>query len=97
MIAVISTSSCDKVPVIICDECHKEIEDIDMAIAAMPASKEFTEEIQQVLHVHKANCFDMLEKREGEYLPWLELHEYLLMLSQHYKVTSHESPNQMTL
>jgi len=82
MIAAISTINGDRVPIIICDECHKELEDIEMAIAAMPASQEFTEEIQQVLHIHKTNCFDVLEIREGEFLPWLELQEYLFLLSQ---------------
>lgn len=88
MIAAINTSSGDRVPVIICDECHKDIEDIEMAIAVMPPSEEFAGEIYQVLHIHKANCYDALEKREGECLPWLELQEYLLLLNQYCKANT---------
>jgi len=86
MIAAMSTISGDRVPVIICDECHEVIEDVTMAMAAMPASEGTHGVIQQVLHIHKVNCHEALEEREGKCLPWLELHDYLVSLADVVKV-----------
>jgi len=66
MIAAMNTMSGDRVPIIICDECHKVIEDVTMAMAAMPASEGPPGEIQQVLRIHKTNCHEALEEREGK-------------------------------
>ena len=88
MIAAINTTSGDRVPVIICDECHEVIEDVTMAMAAMLASEGPPGEVQQVLHVHKANCHEALEEREGKCLPWLELQDYLVSLADAVKFTS---------
>ena len=88
MIAAMNTISDDRVPVIVCDECHEVIEDVTMAMAVMPASEGLYGVIQQVLHVHKANCYESLEEREGKCLPWLELHDYLVSLADVVKFTS---------
>ena len=88
MIAAMNTISGDRVPVIICDECHEVIEDVAMAMAATPASEGPPGEIQQVLHIHKTNCHEALEEREGKCLPWLELQDYLASLADVVKFTS---------
>jgi len=86
MIAAMSTISGDRVPVIICDECHEVIEDVTMAMAVMPASEGTHGVIQQVLHIHKTNCHEALEEREGKCLPWMELQDYLVSLASVVKV-----------
>ena len=87
MIAAMNTISGDRVPFIICDECHEVREDVTMAMAVMPASEGPPGEIQQVLHIHKANCYEALEEREGKCLPWLELQGYLVSLANVVKFT----------
>ena len=82
MIAAIYTAGGGRIPVVMCDECHEVIEDFDLAMAVMPASEGTVGEIQQVLHVHKAICYDLLETRQGMPLPWMELQEYLLLLNR---------------
>jgi len=86
MIAAINTISGDRVPVVVCDECHEVIEDVTMAMAVMPASEGLHGVIQQVLHIHKANCHEALEEREEKCLPWLELQDYLVSLADVVKV-----------
>ena len=86
MIAAMNTIIGDRVPVIICDECHEVIEDVTMAMAVMPASEGPHGVIQQVLHIHKDNCHEALEEREGKCLPWLELQDYLVSLVDVVKV-----------
>ena len=73
MIPAINTICGDRVPVIICDEYHEAIEDVTMAMAAMPASEGPHGVIQQVLHIHKDNCHEALEERECKCLPWLTI------------------------
>ena len=86
MIAAMNTISGDRVPVVVCDECHEVIEDVTMAMAVMPASEGLHGVILQVLHIHKANCHDALEEREEKCLPWLELQDYLVSLADVVKV-----------
>ena len=90
MIAAMSTISGDRVPVIVCDECHEVIEDVTMAMAVMPANEGLHGVIQQVLHVHKVNCHEALENREGKCLPWLELQDYLTSLADVVKFAEDE-------
>ena len=81
MIAATTTPNGDRIPIIICDECHAPTCDPAMAMAVMPAAEEKPLQILQVLHVHKDDCYDALERQQSHCLPWVELQEYLLLLS----------------
>jgi hypothetical protein len=65
-------------PIILCDHCGKRIKDAERAAALMPESGRHA---SGVLYVHKGECHDALENREGGSVPWEELSRHLRLLA----------------
>jgi hypothetical protein len=68
-------------PILLCDICEKQIDNLGMGAAIFPRSS--TEgEITEVLHTHKKSCHDIAEKRIGgkSSAPWQELQDHFIWL-----------------
>lgn len=67
MLKSIITDKCGTAPVILCDNCHRPITDVKLALALWFDSAPFAEagKIFDVLHVHKGVCDRQIVARYG--------------------------------
>jgi hypothetical protein len=63
-------------PVIICDYCGKQIEDAKSAGVMIPDSIPYPNGNKRIIHVHKDQCHDEMEKKEGGIVTWIEMTHY---------------------
>ena len=63
-------------PVIICDNCGRQIEDAEFAAVMIPDSNPYPNGNKRIMHVHKGNCHNTIEKKEGGVVMWIEMTHY---------------------
>jgi hypothetical protein len=63
-------------PVIICDYCGQQILDAQSASVMIPDSNPHPNGNKRIMHVHKGQCHDAIEKKEGGIVTWIEMTHY---------------------
>jgi hypothetical protein len=67
-------------PLLFCDTCGKRITDAGLAAAVTVGHPVPEGESSEVLHVHKGECHDAVDRRLGRQAGWDELSRHLLHL-----------------
>jgi hypothetical protein len=75
-------------PVIICDHCGKQIIDAELGAVMIPDSNPYPNGNKRINHVHKGECHDKLEKKEGGVVIWIEMTAYFTRVLKSVNLSS---------